>query len=87
MREWFVEELNSLLETELQEDDIEGIEWISYFGDDRDWFYWDSRLTSENELVIYLYLTGFPISGFCALRWLLTTIGANSVEQGESIEV
>ena len=64
----------------------EGKKRIRYFGEDRDWFWWSSRVVDENNICVYLLLEGFPVSGFDDFKWLLKCCGALEVEQGDVIQ-
>ena len=61
----------------------ESTEYLEWFNDGRDWFWWNARVRNDDLLHVYIKLSGFPVSGFDALRWLLKCCGATSVEQGD----
>lgn len=75
--EWFCKnfELETLPDSEI----------LKGFNTMRDWSWWDVRILKPNQLTVYIKVSGFPISGFDCLRWLLQTCGASHVEQGPSL--
>jgi len=93
--EWLTAESYELLEAWLERNvlprnieatlsnDIRNVRW---FGEGRDWFWWSAQVKNENTLFVYILVTGFPISGFDSLRWLLRSCGASQVEQGSTIK-
>ena len=92
--EWLTEESYELLESWFSNnvlshnDDDElnaGIQNVRWFGEGRDWFWWSAKVANENSLLVYILVTGFPISGFDSLRWLLKCCSASQVEQGSAV--
>jgi len=51
------------------------------FGDGRDWRWLAVQKTNEHEAVLYLAITGFPVSGLDALRTLCLQCGATAFEE------
>lgn len=47
----------------------------------RDWMWWSAVIVGPDQLDLVIALEGFPVSGFDALRDLLTACGATAVEQ------
>ena len=92
--EWLTDSSYELLETwfennvlvNLQDENVNrDTEEVRRFGDGRDWFWWSARVIDNNRLLVYILLTGFPVSGFDSLRWLLQCAGALRVEQGPAL--
>ncbi len=47
----------------------------------RDWMWWSAAVVGPDQLDLVIALEGFPVSGFDALRDLLTACGATGVAQ------
>ena len=61
------------------------IDDVKYFDEERDWFWWDARVLDKNNLIVYINVVGFPISGFELLRNLLINCGATDVVEGGDV--
>jgi len=79
LKTWFYKKVGPLRDENLNEDKL------TWFDPGRDWQYWDAKVMSTDQLDIYIKVTGIPISGFDALRWLLLCCGATEVEQGKHV--
>ncbi len=53
---------------------------IRYFGDGRDWCWWNISQLNEHDALLQIEISGFPISGLDALRWLCSHCGGSSLE-------
>lgn len=83
LESWFSNNVLSQNNTDELNDGIRNVRW---FGEGRDWFWWSAKVENENSLFVYILVTGFPISGFDSLRWLLRSCGASQVEQGAAVK-
>lgn len=45
--------------------------------DERQWYFWDSRVESKNQLRVQVQIVDYPLLG--ALEWLLRSAGARDV--------